>query len=226
MSSAVAYFRTSSATNVDGDSEHRQRLAVRKFAKANGHKIVEEFYDAAVSGADPIDARAGFSSMLEYIAKTRVTTILMENASRFARDLAVQLAGHDLLKARGIELIPVDAPEHFSNDTPTATMVRQILGAVAEFDKAATVLKLRAARDRKSKELGHRCEGRKGYDGTQPKMVWVAKRLYRRNPKTGKRRSLRKIAALLAEQGYVRTSGGPFHAATVKNLVTARRKVG
>ena len=47
--------RTSSAANVgaDKDSEKRQRHAIQGFAKRSGSAIVEEFYDAAVSGADP-----------------------------------------------------------------------------------------------------------------------------------------------------------------------------
>src|SRR3954454_10227837 len=117
---AVAYYRTSSAANVgaDRDSLARQREAVTAYAKAHGLEIVEEFYDAAVSGADPIDRRPGFVTILEYVHGNGARTILVENASRFARDLAVQLAGHDLLKARGIDLIPVDAPEHFTDETP------------------------------------------------------------------------------------------------------------
>jgi hypothetical protein len=35
------------------------------FAKAHGYLIVAEFYDAAVSGADPIAERPGFKAMLE-----------------------------------------------------------------------------------------------------------------------------------------------------------------
>jgi DNA invertase Pin-like site-specific DNA recombinase len=58
---AVAYFRTSSTTNVgaDKDSEKRQREAVMSYARSSGHEVVGEFYDAAVSGADPVDARPG-----------------------------------------------------------------------------------------------------------------------------------------------------------------------
>jgi DNA invertase Pin-like site-specific DNA recombinase len=221
MTAAVAYFRTSSATNVNGDSEERQRIAVSKYASQHRLDLEAEFYDAAVSGADPIDTRAGFMAMLDHISKSDASMILIETASRFARDLAVQLAGHDLLKARGIELVPVDAPDHFTDDTPTATMVRQILGAVAEFDKSATVLKLKAARDRKSADLGHRCEGRKGYGITHPELVREAKRLYRRNPKTGKRRSLRKVARELVLMGHGRDGGLPYDARTVANMVAA-----
>ena len=74
-------------------------------------------------------------------------TVLVENASRFARDLAVQITGHDMLKSHGISLVPVDAPNHFQDETPTATMVRSILGAVSQFEKEALVLKLRKARE-------------------------------------------------------------------------------
>ncbi len=66
LTEAVAYFRTSSATNVgaDKDSEKRQRAAIEAYAKAAGVAIVETFYDAAVSGADAIDERPGFAAML------------------------------------------------------------------------------------------------------------------------------------------------------------------
>jgi hypothetical protein len=59
---AVAYLRTSSASNVgaDKDSEHRQLEAIERFAKHAGFKIIETFRDPAVSGADPIEGRPGF----------------------------------------------------------------------------------------------------------------------------------------------------------------------
>ena len=218
MKAAVAYFRTSSATNVDGDSEHRQRDAVTAYAKATGFKIVGEYYDAAVSGADPINERPGFVEMLHYIRGNGARTILVENASRFARDLAVQITGHELLKAEGFELIPVDAPDHFTDETPTATMVRNILGAVSQFEKASIVEKLKKARDRKSKELGKRVEGRKGFKETDPHMVGEARRLRRKNPKSGKRRSLRQVAAELAELGFTRDNGEPHSAMTIKRV--------
>jgi DNA invertase Pin-like site-specific DNA recombinase len=218
---AVAYCRTSSAANVgpDKDSLARQRAAVAAYAKAHGLGIAREFHDEAVSGADPIDRRPGFVEMLGYLHADGARTILVENAGRFARDLAVQLTGHDLLKARGIELVPVDAPDHFADDTPTARMVRQILGAVAEFEKASLVLKLRGARDRRSAALGRRVEGRKGYGITAPALVREAKRLARKNPRTGKKRSLRVIADELAELGFLNGNGRPFAAAQVARLI-------
>ena len=58
---AIAYLRTSSATNVgaDKDSDKGQRQAIEAYAKHAGHELVAEFYDKAVSGADPIETRPG-----------------------------------------------------------------------------------------------------------------------------------------------------------------------
>ena len=43
-----------------------------------------------------------------------------------------------------------------------AKLVRQVLGAISEFDKAMTVAKLRGARERKRRDVG-KCEGRKSH---------------------------------------------------------------
>jgi DNA invertase Pin-like site-specific DNA recombinase len=214
---AVAYYRTSSATNVgqDKDSLRRQQSAVKAFAHAHGYEIVKEFYDAAVSGADPIDQRSGFRELLTYMLGNGASVILVESASRFARDLAVQITGHDLLKTKDIDLIPVDAPDFFTNETPTAVMVRQILGAVSQFEKTSLVEKLRKARDRKRAETG-RCEGRKP---VPDHVKHEARRLHRRSPKTGKRRSLRRIAIELAEMGYFGPSTKPYGAESVKRML-------
>lgn len=219
---AVAYLRTSSAANVgeDRDSHKRQMAAISGYARRAGYVIVlPPYYDAAVSGADPIDARPGFAAMLAFLAEhSDVRTILVENASRFARDLTVQLTGHDLLKARGITLIPVDAPDYFTADTPTAVMVRQILGAVSQFEKAAIVHKLRVARDRKRAATG-RCEGRKPIAEKYPNAVALARKLHRKDRATGKRLSYRKIAAKMAAAGHLAGSGEPFGPSAIKSML-------
>jgi hypothetical protein len=126
---AVAYLRTSSATNVgEGkDSEARQRKAIESYAKLAGMVTVDWFYDAAVSGADPIETRPGC----------------------FARDLMVQEVGFAMLRDLGVTLIAADSPS-----CPTSKLIGQIL-AVSEFDKAMTVAKLKGARDRVRRQRGN-----------------------------------------------------------------------
>jgi DNA invertase Pin-like site-specific DNA recombinase len=212
---AIAYLRTSSATNAgpDKDSDKRQRAAIAAFAKAHGYTIVAEIYDAAVSGADPIAERPGFKSMLDRIAGNGVRCILVESPDRFARDLTVQLTGHDFLKSLGIALIPATAPDFFTEDnTPTAVLVRQVLGAIAQFEKTSLVAKLKAARDRKKASTG-KCGGRKTYAEARPEVVALAREMH------GQRMSLRKISAALAARGYMTATGKPYVASAVQAMV-------
>jgi hypothetical protein len=58
----------------------------------------------------------------------------------------------------GIALIPATAPDFFTEDM----LVRQVLGAVAQFEKTSLVAKLRAARDRKKAATSKR-GGRRSY---------------------------------------------------------------
>jgi DNA invertase Pin-like site-specific DNA recombinase len=51
------------SVGADKDSDKRQRA----FAKQARFTIVEEYYDAAVSGADPVDQRPGFCEMLQRV---------------------------------------------------------------------------------------------------------------------------------------------------------------
>ena len=115
--------------------------------------------------------------------------------------VGVQLAGHDMLKGLGIDLIPASAPDFFLKDTPTAVLVRQVLGAIAQFEKASLVAKLKAARDRKRARDG-KCEGRRSHVELNPELVALVKRLRRRNPSTGRRKSLRAISREIADLGY------------------------
>ena len=120
----------------------------------------------------PILFKSGpeFAALLERIRGNGVRTI--ETANRFARNLIVQE------KAQGIEIIAADSPGAFVEDTPTATLVPQVLGAVAQFDKAMTVAKLRLARDRVRKRDG-KCEGGKSHAEERSESVALARQLHR-----------------------------------------------
>jgi DNA invertase Pin-like site-specific DNA recombinase len=87
----------------------------------------------------------------------------------------------------------MDQPGRVFVCSPTAVLVRQVLGAIAQFEKASLVAKLKAARDRKKAATG-KCEGRKTYAERDPELVRVAKALQAQRP----RLSLREIAAMLA----------------------------
>lgn len=216
---AVAYLRTSSATNLgeDKDSERRQRAAIAAFARREGFGLVDEFYDQAVSGSDPIETRPGFSALLDRIEQNGVRTVILEDASRLARDLIVQELGLLALIKRGVRVLTSTGDDLTATDDPLKKAMRQITGAFVELERARLVSKLKVARERRKAQVG-KCEGRKSHAEMRPELVAEAKRLRRRNPKTGERRSLREVSALLAERGYFNLNGKPFSADGVRSM--------
>jgi DNA invertase Pin-like site-specific DNA recombinase len=217
---AIAYLRTSSSANVgeDKDRAKRQREAINSYASRAGYVVVEEFYDAAVSGADAVDARQGFGAMLKRIAGSGVRTIIVETANRFARDLIVQETGWRFLQGLGITLIAADSPDSFLDRTPTAVLIRQVLGVVSQFEKAALVAKLRAARERKAKLTGQKVGGRKSVQEASPETAALARKLARYT-KDHRKRSLRDIAGELEAAGYVTSKGTRYTAMAVSRMV-------
>lgn len=121
----------------------------------------------------------------------------------------VQGVGFAMLRDLGITLIAADSPSSFLDDGPTSKLIRQILGAVSEFDKAMTVAKLKGARDRVRRQRG-KCEGRKSYAARQggAELLAMARQLHT-NPH-GRSPSLRTVAAALAAQGFVTPTGRQY----------------
>jgi DNA invertase Pin-like site-specific DNA recombinase len=222
---AVAYIRTSSAANVgaDKDSDKRQRAAIEGFAKRVAFDLVGEFNDAAVSGADPIESRAGFAALLDRIEGNSVRTVLVEDASRFARELITQELGILALINRGVRVLTANGDDLTDSSDPSRVMMRQIAGAFHQYEKARLVAKLKAARQRKREAVG-KVEGRKSWAELKPDLVAAAKRLRRRSPK-GHQRSLREIAEGLAKLGYVNERGVKFSASSVKSMLGAQIKI-
>ncbi len=147
-----------------------------------------------------------------------VRTIIVETASRFARDLIVQETGWRFLRNAGVTLVAADSPDSFLDETPTAVLVRQVLGAVAQFEKQALVAKLRKARERKKAATG-KCGGRHSVAEAKPETVALAKKLAR-YPVNGRHRSLREIAAELETAGHVTSKSTPYGAAAIARMIS------
>jgi DNA invertase Pin-like site-specific DNA recombinase len=224
LTEAVAYIRTSSAANVgaDKDSDKRQRDAIEAFARRAGYELVGEFYDPAVSGADPIETRPGFAELLSRIEGNGVRTVIVEDASRFARDLVAQELGILLLINRGVRVLTANGDDLTDTSDPSRVMMRQIAGSFAQYEKARLVAKLRAARQRKRETAG-KCEGRRSHAEARPELVALVRQLRRRRPKGGQR-SLREISAELAARGFINERGNAFSAASINSMLLYARK--
>ena len=68
-----------------------------------------------------------------------VRTVIVEDASRFARELMAQELGITLLISRGVRLLTASGDDLTASDDPSRKMMRQIAGAFAEYEKARLV---------------------------------------------------------------------------------------
>jgi DNA invertase Pin-like site-specific DNA recombinase len=217
---AFAYLRTSSATNVgeDKDSQKRQLAAIERFAKRHGFILIGTFSDDAVSGEDDIASRPGFSAMLDALEANGTRTVIVEDASRFARKVLVQELGIVALIARRVSCWSAAGDIELTNtDDEFKVAMRQVAATFAELEKKRLVKKLKAARDRKIEKTG-KCGGRKRYEERNPAMVALAKKLARYTI-NGRKRSLRDVAAELAAAGHITKSGKPYAATAISRMI-------
>ena len=169
----VGYYRTSSTTNVKGDSRTRQSVSVKNYSKTKGWNVKGEFYDV-ISGTTHILERKEFVEMLSYCEINSIDTILFEGSDRLSRDLLVNEYSFEYLTKLGFTLISVKNDRSFTDTSPTGILVRQILSTISSFEKNNLVEKLRVSRERKSKknkELGLISRTGKGKCGGKRKLT-------------------------------------------------------
>jgi DNA invertase Pin-like site-specific DNA recombinase len=204
---AFAYLRVSGKGQIDGDGFKRQHDTIARFGKANHIDIIQEFQEKGVSGAgameDALD-RPGLTDLFVAIKANGVRLVLVENATRIARDLMVSEIILAEFRKLGVKVISADGGVDLTigNDDPTGKLVRQILAAVSEWEKCLIVQKLRASRLR-IRRAGERCEGRKPYGSTPEETAVIEKmKAWRKE-----RKSFAEIAAALNEEQVATRSG-------------------
>lgn len=224
---AVSYLRVSgkAQAGADKDGFPRQRQAVAQFAQRHGYEIVAEFRDEGVSGTRELENRPALAALIDRIASNGVRVVLVERADRLARDLMIGEVILRELTKRGARVLTADGQDLTTgNGDPTRKLIRQVLGAVSEFEKSVLVLKLRAARERK-RSRGERVEGVKPFGHFPGEQAIVSRmRELRRKPKKGPRRSFAEIAAILNQEGVPTRSGRPWAAQTVGGILRRQAK--
>lgn len=171
MIKAFGYLRVSGNSQTDGDGFPRQREAISRYAAAHGYRITEWFEERAIPGKTEWDMRPAWLEMVG--ALNGVVTIFIEKLDRLARDLMVQEHIIADLRRRHVDLISVAEPD-LCIDDPSRKLLRQIMGAIAEYDRAMITAKLSGARKRMKIATG-RCEGRKPYGFTEEERANIAR---------------------------------------------------
>jgi DNA invertase Pin-like site-specific DNA recombinase len=213
MNKAFGYLRVSGRGQVEGDGFPRQLEAIKKYAAANGIKVAKVYREEGVSGTTDWEDRPAFAEMMAALMSNGTRAVIVERLDRVARDLMVQESIIADFKRKGLEIISVSEPDLCSND-PSRVLMRQMMGAFFQYEKASLVAKLRGARVRMKAKTGA-CEGRKPY-GSRPGEAEVISRILElRRAGT----AMDTIADTLNTEGVKSRSGGKWYGSAVRNIL-------
>ncbi len=222
---AIGYLRVSSASQAqDGkDGFPRQRAAVRAYCTSKRLELVEEHADA-VSGTTPLEGREALSEALRRCDVVGASVLVVERVDRLGRDLVVSEMIVKAFRDAGVSIVSADTGESLTDaeNDPSRKLIRQVLAALAEYERSALVAKLRAARDRKKRNGGHSVGCYRF--GEHPERPGERETLARirelRRVRGGRRRSsMADVAAVLNDEGRESRSGRTWSAAMVRDVV-------
>ena len=223
---AIGYLRVSSAAQAkDGrDGFPRQREAIRAYCAGKRIELVEEHEDAGVSGTVPLVGREGLSRALERCGELGATMLVVEKADRLGRDLIVSEMAVRAFADVGVSIVTADTGENITEagNDPSRKLIRQVLNAVAEYERSALVAKLRAARERKKRNGGHAvgCY-RFGEHPERPQEAETLARIreLRRCGQGRRKPTLADLAATLNAEGRESRTGRPWTLAMVRDTL-------
>jgi DNA invertase Pin-like site-specific DNA recombinase len=217
MEKAFGYIRVSGKGQIKGDGIVRQEKAIREYATSKGIAIIKIYEEKGVSGT--LAYRPALAEMIVDLEKNGhgIKTVIVEKLDRVARDLMIQETIIQDFRESGVHLVSVLEGADLLDNDPTRKLVRQILGAIAEYEKAMLVQKLRVARQRRKAQTG-KCEGRKSYKEVSFETVAYIRRL-RRKRKGVKRKTYDEIARQLNAEGIPTLNGQPWTLQTIRHAL-------
>jgi DNA invertase Pin-like site-specific DNA recombinase len=210
---AYSYLRVSGAGQIEGDGFDRQIEAVTRYATNAGLTLEQTFREEGVSGTKELENRPALQELLLAVESGEVRIVLIEKLDRLARDLMVQETIIADFRKRGITVISAHEPDLCSDD-PSRKLVRQIMGAIAEYDRAMTVAKLRGARQRVKARTG-RCEGSKPFGVSEDHRPVIDRILGLRAAGM----AVDVIAETLNGEGHKSKTGGKWYGSSVRNVL-------
>lgn len=163
----VGYVRVSTDKQAEeGLGLEVQETAIRKWAKAAGHRVIAVCSDAGISGSNGLEGRVGLASALEMLTSGSAKGLVVYRLDRLARDLVLQEQLLMEIRRKDAEVFSTAGGEQDylkdDPDDPSRRLIRQILGAVNEYERGMIRLRLRRGRERKA-ERGEYAGGRPSF---------------------------------------------------------------
>jgi DNA invertase Pin-like site-specific DNA recombinase len=180
MKRVFIYRRVSTKEQLDGSGLDRQQEACLNFCNSKGWPCLRVFTEQESGSVDSADRPKLSEAMDLCTPAIGVSTIVIERADRIARDLIVSELFFRECREKKIEVYAADSGEELVNAEadPTRVLIRQILGALAQWDKAQIAKKLLAGRKRKKLDTGWHCGGRPAF-GWKPEEKPIVREILR-----------------------------------------------
>ncbi len=227
------YLRVSTDKQADhGLGLDVQETAARTWAKTHGHKVATVIADEGISGASDLEARPGLVEVMDLIRSGRVGGVVVYRLDRLARDLIVQETLLGEFRRLGGQVFSSSAAEanYLTDDPadPSRKLIRQVLGAVAEYERAMTALRLQSGRAAKATAGGYAYGapplGYVAEDGELSLCPDEAETLARIYELRDEGKSLREIAVVLeTEDRPTKRGGSRWHPNTLSRILARPR---
>jgi site-specific DNA recombinase len=147
---AVLYARVSTDEQArSGYSMTQQLEALRAYAEAEGHEIVEKISDPGESGA--YLERPGLDRVRDLVAQGAVDVVLAQDRDRFAREPAYLYLLQEEFAKHGTKLRALNTR---SDDTPEGQLTEGMLDQLAKFERAKLAERTRRGRLEKARRGG------------------------------------------------------------------------
>lgn len=223
MASAVGYLRVSTDGQViSGLGLDAQRAAITGAAARLGLSVAQWFTDAGISGGAALDARPGLLAALD--ALTRGDVLVVAKRDRLGRDVLNVAMAERLAARKGARVVSA-AGEGTDGDAPADVLMRQMVDAFAQFERALIGARTRAALQAKRAQ-GFRAgnvpfgfvadtDGRLTPQADEQRVLSLVREL------RGAGYTLRAIADELNAQGFTTRSGGAWRHQYVAGLERA-----
>jgi DNA invertase Pin-like site-specific DNA recombinase len=212
------YLRVSGKGQLDGDGFIRQEKACRDYCAAHGLIVIQVFSERGVCGDIETMDRPAFIEMVYGLMAGDADMVIVEKLDRLSRHLITQETCIQDFQRKGYTLLSADPAEFdLMASDPSRVLVRQLFGAIAQYDKTMLVAKLRVARER-LKATGVRVEGQKPY-GSRPGELQTVGRIHGLRSEGY---AYDRIAAILAAESVpTRKTGGKWSAMQVSRILAA-----
>ena len=214
------YTRVSGKSQVEGDGIARQTDAIKAFCTQHSLPAPQIIEELAVSGTVEAMERDAFVDLLAQAEPG--DCIVVERMDRLARTLMTQECLLRECRERQLKVYAADRGtlDDMASDgaDPTCVLIRQVMGALAEWEKSIIVKKLRLAREKKIRETG-RCGGPLPY-GSTPSEAAI-KKIITTSRLNGY--SYTKISTILTEHGFKTRHGKDWTVMNVRTVATQRR---